>query len=359
MFKPRYISILLSSVLLIAACSPKQDVEVSKEVIQPVKLFKISSEESRNARTYPAKVAANKQADLSFRISGVLEKRPPFEGVQVTKGQLLAKLEDKDAKNNLLNREADYELANAEFKRLQKLLKQKLISQSNFDSAKAKLKSANAALSSAKDQLSYTHLYAPFDGIVAKVSVDNYQVVGANQTVLTLQKNDSVDLEVQIPESLVAKYSVNDRYKQIKSSAQFVGDKNHTYPVTLKEFTTQVTPGTQAYEVVFSLAQPKDLKLLPGMTAEVTFILPSDGPDHSYPVVPLSAVENADTNGKSVVWVFSNGQVQERKITLGKITDNGIQVTKGLKAGEQIVSAGIQYLSQGMKVKPLKWERGV
>ncbi|WP_239480509.1 efflux RND transporter periplasmic adaptor subunit [Parashewanella hymeniacidonis] len=359
MFKPRYISILIASMLFMTACSPKQEVVTSSEVIQPVKLFTIPSEESRNTRTYPAKVAANKQADLSFRVSGVMEKRPPFEGVQVKKGQSLAKLEDKDAKNNLLNREADYELASAEFKRVQKLLKQKLISQSNYDTAKAKQKSADAALASAKDQLSYTTLYAPFDGIVAKVSVDNYQVVGANQAVLTLQKNDSVDLEVQIPEYLVAKYSVNERYKKIKSSAQFIGDKNHTYPVTLKEFTTQVTPGTQAYEVVFSLAQPKDLKLLPGMTAEVTFILPNDGPDHVYPVVPLSAVENADANGESVAWVFSNGQVKERTIKLGKITDDGIQIISGLTAGEQIVSAGIQHLSEDMKVKPLKWERGV
>ena len=343
--------------LWISACSPTQETVSTQPVIQPVKLFSISSEESRNSRIYPAKVVANKQADLSFRIGGVLEQRPPFEGVQVKKGQLLAKLEDKDTKNTLLNREADFELANAEFKRFQKLLKQKLISQSNFDTAKAKLKSAKAALSAAKDQLSYTSLFAPFDGIVAKVSVDNYQVVGANQTLLTLQKNDTVDLEVQIPEFFVAEYSANERYKKIKSSAQFFGDKSHTYPVTLKEFTTQVTPGTQAYEVVFSLKQPKTIKLLPGMTAEVTFILPND--IDNYPIVPLSAVENADANGKSLVWVYSNGNVVKRKVALGKITDDGIQVISGLKAGEKIVSAGIQHLDAGMKVKPLKWERGV
>lgn len=174
-----------------------------------------------------------------------------------------------------------------------------------------------------------------------------------------MQKNDTVDLEVQIPESLVAKYSTNDRYKKIKSSAQFVGDKSHTYPVTLKEFATQVTPGTQAYEVVFSLPQPKALKLLPGMTAEVTFMLPKDSQYNVYPIVPLTAVEKADVNAESIVWVFSNGQVEQRKVTLGKITQDGIQITSGLKAGEKIVSAGIQHLSNGMKVKPLKWERGV
>ncbi len=359
MLKYRYISILISSVLFISACSPKQEVAVNKAVIQPVKLFTISSEASRNTKTYPAKVAANKQAELSFRIGGVLEQRPPFEGVAVKKGQLLAKLEDKDAKNNVLNSEADFELATANFQRIQKLLKQNLISKSDYDTAKAKLKSAKAALSSAKDQLGYTNLYSPFDGIVAKVSIDNYQVVGANQVILTLQKNESVDLEVQIPESMVAKYSVNDRYKKIKSSAQFVGDKKHTFPVQLKEFTTQVTPGTQTYKVVFSLSQPENLKLLPGMTAEVTFVLPNDDINHVYPIVPLSAVENSDANDGSVVWVFDNGAVEERNVSLGKVTDNGIQVIKGLKAGERIVSAGIQHLSTGMKVKPLKWERGV
>ena len=354
-----YISALVSSVLLLSACGQKEEAKTTEALIQPVKLFTISSLETRSARTYPAKVAANKQAELSFRIDGVLEQRPPFEGSEVKKGQLLAKLEDKDAKNTLLNREADYELAHAEFNRIQKLLKKNLISRSNFDTAQARLKSAKAALSSAKDQLSYTNLYAPFDGIVAKVTVDNFQVVGANQTILTVQKNDTVDLEVQIPESIVANYSADERYKKINSYAQFFNDKTHNYPVTLKEFATQVTPGTQAYEVVFSMPQPEDLQILPGMTARVTFMLPNDNLSSAYPVVPLSAVDKSDTNAKSTVWVYVNGQVEQRTVSLGTITENGIQVTHGLKAGEQIVTAGIQHLVNGMKVKPLKWERGV
>ncbi|MGB0894354.1 MAG: efflux RND transporter periplasmic adaptor subunit [Parashewanella sp.] len=352
-------SLVFLSIFLLVACGKEEAEFKTKAVIQPVKLMTISSLANRSSRSFAAKVAANKQAALSFRMAGVLQKRPPLEGSKVVKGQLLAQLETKDAKNNLLNREADYDLAQSNFKRTQRLLNQKLISPAEFDASKAQLKSAKAALSIAKDKLGYTNLYAPFDGIVAKVATENFQVIGANQTVLTLQKNDTVDLEVQIPESLVAKYLANEHYKSIKSTAEFVGSDTKSYPVTLKEFATQVTPGTQAYEVVFSLPQPKDIALLPGMTAVINFMLPQSDAEMRYVVIPLSAVEKRDEDGKSLVWIYKNGRVEQRQVSIGQITANGIEITKGVKAGEQVVIAGIHKLHQDQKVKPLEWERGV
>ncbi len=353
------VSIVILSIIVLAACGEKPVEEKTAAYVLPVKLMTISSAESRSTRSFPAKIAANKQADLSFRIGGVLQERPPFEGTRVKKGDLLAELEDKDAKNTQINREADYELAQADFRRVQKLLKKKLISQADFDTAQAKLKSAKAALSTAHDHLTYTRLYAPFAGIIAKVSVDNFQVVGANQTILTLQKTDTVDLEVQIPEKLVAKYLSHDRYKSIKSSAQFVGDSANTYPVFLKEFSSQVTTGTQAYQVVYSMPQLEELALLPGMTAVVNFKLPDTDISKQYPVVPLTAVEKKDSNGKTLVWIYEQGKVRAQQVTLGKITTEGVEVIGGVKAGDQVVTAGVLKLTNGQMVKPLKWERGV
>ncbi|WP_133407419.1 efflux RND transporter periplasmic adaptor subunit [Parashewanella tropica] len=348
--------LILTATAWLTACGNEEQTVTEQHVVQPVKLYTIPSSKQLTQRNFPAKVTANLEADLSFRIAGVLEQRPPFQGVKVKKGQLLAKLEQKDAKNTLKNREADYELASVDFKRKQKLLTKKLISKAEFDVAQAKLKSAKAALASSKDQLSYTNLYAPFDGIVAKVNIHNYQVVGANQAILTLQKNDTVDLAVQIPELIVANYISNERYKAIKATVNFSGQ---SFPVSLKEFATQVTPGTQSYEVVYSMSQPKDITLLPGMTAEITFALPSDQANKIHPIVPLTSIVNTDESGNSAVWVFTDGKVALRKVVLGNIKKNGIEVISGVSANEQIVTAGVNELTEGQNVKPLKWERGV
>ncbi|RLV58459.1 efflux RND transporter periplasmic adaptor subunit [Parashewanella curva] len=348
--------LLITAALWLTACGDDEKTAVEQNIVQPVKLFTIPSSMQLTQRSFPAKVTANLEADLSFRISGVLEQRPPFQGMKVKQGQLLAKLEPKDAKNNLKNREADYELTSLDFKRKQKLLTKKLISKAEFDAAQAKLKSAKAALASAKDQLSYTNLYAPFDGIVAKVNVHNFQVVGANQAILTLQKNDTVDLAVQIPELIVANYISNERYKSIKATAHFSGK---SFPVSLKEFATQVTTGTQSYEVVYSMTQPKHVTLLPGMTAEITFELPSDQANKIHPIIPLTSVLKSDESGHSSVWVFADGKVNLRKVVLGNIKENGIEVISGVSANEQIVTAGVNELTDGQNVKPLKWERGV
>jgi multidrug efflux pump subunit AcrA (membrane-fusion protein) len=140
---------------LISGCSPAES-SVQVATIRPVKLFEVLNVEDGDFRTFPARVAANSRAELSFRISGQLTELALVEGQRVTQGSLLAKLDDRDAHNNLMTREAEHELLAADFKRKVELLNRKLISQSEFDSTQAQLKSATAALAAARDQLSYT-----------------------------------------------------------------------------------------------------------------------------------------------------------------------------------------------------------
>ncbi|SUI80827.1 Macrolide-specific efflux protein macA precursor [Shewanella baltica] len=165
---------------LLSGCSPAES-SVQVDTVRPVKLFEVLNVEAGDFRTFPARVAANSRAELSFRISGQLTELTLVEGQRVAQGSLLAQLDDRDAKNNLMTREAEHELLAADFKRKAELLNRKLISQSEFDSTQAQLKSAKAALAAARDQLSYTRLTAPFSGTIAKRLVDNHQIVQANQ----------------------------------------------------------------------------------------------------------------------------------------------------------------------------------
>jgi len=120
---------------LLTACTPAES-SVQASVIRPVKLFEVAKLEGGDFRTFPARVSANSRAELSFRISGQLTELALVEGQSVNQGSLLAKLDDRDAYNNLMTREADHELLAADFQRKTELLKRKLISQAEFDSAK-------------------------------------------------------------------------------------------------------------------------------------------------------------------------------------------------------------------------------
>lgn len=360
--RPRNNILLLSTILLfsttLVGCS--QDVVVEKETpIRPVKLLSIDSLTSTNIRSFPAKTAATKQVDIAFRVPGQLIEFELVEGQAVIKGDILARLDDRDAKNTLLNNEAAHELAEADFKRKGELLRRKLISEAEYDTAKANLKTTKSALANAQDQLSYTVLTAPYSGTVAKISIDNYQMVQASQALLMLQKDNYVDIVIQVPESLVN--IVTDTQLDHLASVTFSSLLDQKFPVKLKEFSSQVSQGTQSYEVVFTLPQPEKHKILSGMSAELSIDISVTDTSQNNATLPASAITKRDSDGKNIIWLFDpiKGSVSAREITLGKVSSQGVQVTSGLNQGDKVVIAGVQYMSAGLIVRPLHWQRGV
>ncbi|MBB1364288.1 efflux RND transporter periplasmic adaptor subunit [Shewanella sp. SR44-4] len=345
--------------LILVGCTPVESA-VQDVLVRPVKLFDVTQSSGNTIRQFPARVEANSRAELSFRISGQLVRLDLVEGQHVKQGFLLAQLDDRDAHNNLMTREAEYDLLLADFSRNQTLLERKLISQALFDSSKAQLKSAKAALAAANDQVSYTRLEAPFSGTIAKRLVDNHQIVQANQGVMTLQNNQLLDVSIQVPEAMAAVLT-QDIANGLAAEVRFSALDDMVFDAKFKEYSTQVTPGTQAYEVVFSLPQPDNVQLLPGMSAELTLATLNDSQKGFSTVVPISAVDKQDQNGDVTVWRYQpdSGDVSPVKVTLGRVSTDGVEVLTGLQKGDAIVAAGLSQLSEGMKVKPLRWQRGV
>lgn len=347
--------------LILIGCQEEKTANL-EPVIRPVKLIEVNSLVEASKRIFPARIEANQKADLAFRISGELVTLPLLEGQSVLKDELLAKLDDRDSKNNLLLREADYELAQADFRRKAELLKKKLISNSDYDISQANLKTAKANLASAQDQLSYTKLLAPFNGVVAQRGIDNYQTVQAGQTILTLQRRDVVDVVIQVPESFLLELkSMQASGIDLQPSVVFPFSPQSTFPVEFKESATQVSSGTQSYKTAFTLTQPKDFEVLPGMSAELIIDFAANDQPFSPVVIPSTAIEVSDNSGKNIIWVFDEktGTVNSRPVSLGNVRSNGIEVLSGLMLGDSIVATGIQHLREGMMVKPLTWERGI
>lgn len=354
--------VMLMAFSLLTGCDQKQ-IE-HKDVIRPVKLFEVKDPQQQQLRYFPGKVTATEEAEISFRIPGQIDKIEVKQGDDVTEGQVLAYLDDRDIRNELQDRQANYELAKAEFERASSLLKKKVISQSNYDTASAKLKSAEAALKLSRDKLAYTTLTAPFSGRVAQTLAEAHQQVQAQQPVLILQSSNRLDISIQIPESIVShvnKKTVNHDYQPI---ATFPGAPGKEFPVSYKEHATRVTPGTQSYEVIFTRTAPANMNILPGMTATIIIdlaqVIGTQG-QPGYVLVPISAIAKDDTDNKTVVWRFdpSTKQVHPVEVSAGRITEAGVEIMSGINPGDQIVTAGLSQLVDGMSVKPLRKERGL
>ncbi|KOE79365.1 efflux RND transporter periplasmic adaptor subunit [Vibrio aestuarianus] len=327
--------------------------------VRPVKLIQVGNVGTQIHKTFPAKVAANQQVDLAFRINGQLTQLNLLAGQKVNKGDVLAQLDNRDAKNALLNAQANHQLAKADFARKEELLERKLISKAEFDTAKAQLQSTVAALNSAQDQLSYTTLIAPFTGMIAKVDLDNHQMVQASQVVITLQGNQEFDLTFNVSESYVFnRASFTKKAPQGQYRVKFHG-VDETLNATFKEMNRVVNNGSQTYQMTLSFTPPAKLSILPGMSANVT--VDDRSTNQPVTVLPLTAIVRDEQTQQNFVWVYQEQTqtVQKSVVELGKIRTEGTEILSGLNQGDQVVAVGANAISSETKVAPLRWERGV
>lgn len=356
--------VCLPAGLLLSACD--QAPAPREQAPRLVKLFTVEDPAGARLREFPARLKATEEAELSFRIGGQLKTLEVLQGQQVTRGQLIASIEDTDQRLRVRDRQASYDLANAQFQRMAKLLERQMISRAEYDQRKATLDSASAALSLARQELEYTRLLAPFDAVVASTHVDNFQVVQAKQPVVTLQSGDQLDVLFQMPENLLANLSRREETRDYHPSVVLDSLPGREFEAVYKEHSTQPDPKTLTYQVTLSMPRPEGLNLLPGMSAtvKIDFAQISRNPDNRL-LVPVEALFSPDDSGPEVkqVWVVREQdgtlRLSARQVQVGQLSRNSIEVLEGLEPGEQIVAVGGAELEEGQAVRPWVRERGL
>lgn len=353
---------ILSFVLFLSACEHATE-QVTEPLIRPVKLFTVNAGGAGVIRQFPAVVEPSENVRLTFRVGGKLTKVLVRPGHSVVAGQLLAKLDDTDLALKVEQANARFELAKTQYERAEQLLAQKLVSQSVFDEAKAQFQVASADLKTSTTALSYTELHAPFAGIISHQLIENHENVAAQQPILELQLRGSIDIVIQVPEDVISSVKKELDYKP---DVIFDTHPKYRYQAKIKEWNTRPDAATNSYKVVFSMPNPEEFNVFSGMTANVIVQMDKVSRHDNYiSYIPASAVfspaaQSVDEQ-QNYVWVYNaeSQQVSQRLITIGELTSAGLAVTSGVKVGEQIVSAGVQQLSEGQQVRPWVRERGL
>jgi multidrug efflux system membrane fusion protein len=217
---------------------------------------------------------------------------------------------------------------------------------------RANLQSAKASVAAARDQLEYTRLKAPFDGLVAQKYVDNYQEVQAKQAILSLQNVTDVEVLMDVPELKIALI----RKTKPRFYAEFAADPSRRFDLKVKEFATQADPATQTYRVVLMMPAPTGIRILPGMTVNVAIEFTKDIEAGTEMIVPAIAVF-AGAEGHSQVWVVDpqTKQVHRRAVTTGELTgSDSIRIVSGLNGDETIAISGVSKLREGQTVRALE-----
>jgi RND family efflux transporter MFP subunit len=341
---------------LLSACGDEQELQ-AEEPLRPVRTIVASASDGFTGRDFPGIVVAQNRADLAFRVAGKLKELLIKEGDQVTKGQVIARLDQTDFKIELEDKKANFEKAKANFTRSAKLLEPGHISQREFDEMKANYSTAEAHLKAARQNLIYTELKAPFDGGITKIYVDNFEEVMAKGKIATLQDLKSMEVEIDVPESLMIRAKRGEGTRNIFATFDAIKDKK--FLLKFREVSAQADETTHAYKIRLSLPMIENYTILPGMTATVAVdnVKTSDARQDGNDIVIPSHAVLEDSKGRFVYIAEPEsalsmiGIIHRRDVTTSRLTNSGLAVTSGLSQDDLVVVAGMSKMQQGLRVR--------
>lgn len=358
-----YISLLPVLILLTTACDPK----TQETAPQPrmVKVAVVTAAGQAQQRVFPARIESGDATDLSFKRGGQIETLDIRQGTSVKQGQPLAQLNTREVLQRVKDRQTSATLAQRQFDRFQTLAGRQAISKAEMDVQRATRDSANAALKIAQEELNQMTLVAPFGGVAASVHVRNHQVVSAGQPILTLTRTDLLDVVFSIPENLFKTLDIrNANYRPV---VKINSMPDREFSAVYKEHTGSSDSNTLTWQVILTLPRPDDFPVVGGVSGTVTINLanlPAAAGQNAL-VVPVEAVFNPNNSPRNEphVWVVQGDgdklQLEDRKVSVGQVTAQGVIVTEGLKAGERVVAAGVGELHAKQPVRIWTRERGL
>ncbi len=352
-----FMALIMAASLLTACGGDDSD----KDLIRPVRVLELRAQSLSDGRVFSGVTKAGVEARLSFRVAGIIEALPVKVGNRVRAGDIIAKLDPNDyelqlqqAEAALLQAEAQERRAAANYTRIRDLYETESASRADLDAARAEAESAKAMLQAtakkrdlARSQLSYTVLKAPLDGGIASVSVEVNENVASGHPIVLLTSSTNLEVHISIPEVLIAQIHEGDRV-EVRFDAH--SDNSH-YPAVVTEVGVASRSGTTFPVTVQLLQRVPDIRS--GMAAEVFFGLGSDSSARVLYVPSLALLEEQGERYVFVVHPDANGLATVRRVEVkvGELTNRGIIITDGLLEGDVIVTAGVQFLRDGQRVR--------
>ncbi len=348
-------SCALLGLLALAGGAPAAASEAVPLLAQTLVRTQVAAETSvASEAVFTGDIQAQAQTSVSFRTSGKIAERQVEVGDHVAANQVLARLDPQEQRANLANAEAVLASAEAQatqakltYERQKSLLASGFTTRPSYDNAEQQLRvsqaaveSAKAALGTAREQFSYTELRAGVAGIVLSRSLETGQVVQAGQSVLTVAQDGPRDAVFNVYEALLAGPPASGAVEvtlQADPDVRGVG--------TVREIAPSVDPASGTVRVKVGLRETP-----PGMSLGAVVIGRGRFAERRAVVLPWSALYR--WRGRPAIWVRdpATSTVEPRVVAIERYAPDSIALKDGVRPGEEVVIAGIQFLRPGLAV---------
>ena len=346
------LSLVLLGGALLVACSKQ---EPAPEPVRPVLFIEVTPALEQSLGRFAGSIQARYESTLGFRVSGRIARRYVDVGSEVAQGALLASLDPTDQQNQLRAAEGDLARVQAQWinaqanaRRQQELFDRGVGAQAQLDVAQTDLKTtgasleqAKASVSQARDQLGYSELHSDHAAVVTAWKAEAGQVVSAGQQVVTLARPDIKEAVIDLPAPLADQLSEGVEFRV---ASQLDPAVNTT--ARLREIEPQADSATRTQRARLTLAEtPAAFRL--GSSISVTLSSAIEPRTR----LPLSAL--LESEGRTRVWIIDpqSQTVALREVRVLSRDADGVLLASGVKPGERVVSAGVNSLKPGQKVK--------
>ena len=336
----------------LSACSKE---EAAPEPVRPVLHVEANAISEESLGRFAGNIEARFESTLGFRVGGRIAQRNVDVGSEVAKGALLATLDPTDQQNNVRARQGDLARIQAQWinaqanaRRQQELFDRGVGAQAQLDIAQTDLKTtsssleqARAALSQAQDQLGYSELRTDHAAVVTRWQAEAGQVVTAGQEVVTLARPDVKEAVIDLPGSLADQLPTG---VELKVASQL--DPQISTTATLREIEPQAERTTRTRRARLTLTDtPEAFRLGTAISVSLSSAIASRTE------LPINALQEVD--GKAQVWIIDrqNQTVSPRVVDVISRSNDSFVLNNGVKPGEWVVSAGVNSLKPGQKVK--------
>ncbi len=351
---------LLFATLLFGACGDsEQEVE---RTLRPVRYVTVSDASDFRDRSFSGTSKSSRESRLSFKVSGTITNVPVQIGQRLNAGDLIAEidpagyvLQAQQAQASLVEAQANNRRAAANYDRTKGLYANSNASLNDLESARAQAESASAvvrvagkALEIARLNVSYTKLTADTDCSIASLDIEVNENVASGQQVAAVSCGDAFEVTLDLPESLIG--SVDET---TPVSVRFSAIPGQAFSGVISEVAVASAAGSAAFPIVIKITGSHP-SLRSGLAADVIFHFDSAASQGSGVVLPVMAVIN-DPEGTFVfiaepAEVDGEAIVRRRAVTLGELTQSGIEITEGLQLGERVITAGISVIRDDQRV---------
>ncbi|HEX9445084.1 MAG TPA: efflux RND transporter periplasmic adaptor subunit, partial [Candidatus Binatia bacterium] len=312
-------------------------------------------------------VVARRKAAVASKGTGQLVYLGVQEGDTVKKGQVIARLEDKDvlatlgrARENFHMAEADLNDARQSLQRQKTLLERKLVAQADFDAAEARYKrvvasieSARSAVREAEVAVEYTRIVAPFDGTVLSKNADVGEIVAplagaisSRAAVVTIADMSSLEVEADVSEANLPRI-----FSEQPSEITLDAYPENRYPAVVDKI-VPTADRAKATVMVKLRFMSYDKRVLPEMSAKIAF-LPANAAgagELSKPVLSVPAAAVAGRNGRQVVYQIKDEKAVEVPVAAGRRMGSLVEIQSGLKAGDKVIARVDERIEAGSRV---------